>query len=895
MLNEKDLFKRKLLVLIISLAVLICLLFIAEKANKEIKIEDPKLEEVIREKIEKPTGPIYQSELSNIISLDASNREITNLNGIERVYRLAEINLENNKIEDLTPLSKLKMLKVLNLNNNGITDLEEVNFKTLSRIQLREIKMRNNLKTLDNGNVVVLSNIKDLEKMRSLEELDLRYNNIQNIEPLSSLTSLTKLNLRGNNIVSLEPISKLKRLEYLNIHSNENIETVLPLSKLINLETLIMKNVDIDDVSVFENLRKLQNLNAVNCGLTTTDNSSITNLFKDGVLQGDVRPEFLKITIDVPVFSHTGGFYDEEIELKLKSTSKKSSIYYTADGSIPTKNSAKYIDGNPIKIKKGSRATTISARVISNDEKYVSAMVANTYFISKGNEYKSTLPIISIVTDERNLFDEEIGIYTENNMNNRGIEWERPIHIEFFETNRDRKIAQNAGIRLHGGCSRDFEQKSFKLYADDSYNKLGNFKYDIFKGLTKIQSDKNKNKFKRLILRNSGQDYNFTMFRDALMQSIVAPLNSVDTQAYRSAVVYINGEYWGIYNIRERYDEYYFAETYNVSPKDITILELNAVLTKGKNTDVNHYKEMLAYIENNGLANKNDYDYIKTQMDVENYRDYVISQTYFANADWPHNNIKFWRYKTDKYKKNVPYGQDGRWRWILYDTDGGFGIHSKNDNLTDALGNKIDKSHNTISWINTEYNSEKDNPRWPWMWSTCPNFLFRSLIENYEFKVDFLNRYADFLNVYASPDLVLNRIDEMQAGIEPEMEKHIERWGAIESMEEWYENIDVLREFAIDRPKYVRQHLVNEFNLEGEYTLNLESNSKKGYVKVNTVDIEDFKWSGVYFKNVPLTIEAFNNDGQTFLHWEVNGKIYINKKITISPKENVTIKAVYKN
>ena len=886
--NEKPLFKKKILVLAISLFILTFLLYVVGRVNDKIEIEDMGLESVIREKIDKPRGAIYQTEVGNILSLDASGREITSLKGIERIYRLADLNLENNSVEDLTPLRGLKMLKTLNLNNNGMVDLAAVNFKRILHLPLRKLNLRQNAKVLGDGEIIRLSDIGILGNIRTLEELDLRGNGITDIEPLRHLKGLNRLNIRENTIKSLEPLSELRSLKYLNIHSNEDIESLEPLRGLGNLETLIMKNVCINDLNIFRDLKKLQNLNALNCGIGEMDTSIIASLREHGALQGDVRPKYITYTAEQPTFSHLGGFYNEGFELKLKTKLKGGSVYYTQDGTEPNKQSQKYSEEEPINIGEKSDVTMVCARVIGEDENELSEISVHTYFVGEKIRNRHELPIISIVTDEQNLFDEELGIYTEDNARYRGSEWERPIHLEFFENNGERVIAQNAGVRIHGGISRRYKQKTLRIYADDKYNRSGYFEYDIFKRLPKKNSTEQVEKFSRLLLRNSGNDWGSTMFRDALLQRLVLPLNSMDTQAYRPAVLYINGQYWGIHNVRERYDEYYIAGTYKVEKKDIVLLDGNAKLVRGKVEDRKHYQDMLAFIRDRGLVEHDHYEYIKTLMDTDNYRDYVIVQTYIGNIDWPHGNIKYWRYKTDGYKEKAPYGQDGRWRWMLYDTDHGYGMFR---NSEDIYGRKRDYSHNTINWVMSE---KIGNNVWA-------NFLIRSLMKNDTFKNDFLNRYSDLLNVYFEPGIVLKYIDEMQENIAPEMDRHIERWGAIKSMDDWYENVDSLKKFAIKRPDYIRKYLMEELGLDGVYTLSLEIKTNEGYVRVNTVDVGDRLieesgkdiWDGVYFKNIPLTLEAFSEEGYKFSHWEGIENNSKERRITVLPKIDIKLKAVF--
>ena len=149
----------------------------------------------------------------------------------------------------------------------------------------------------------------------------------------------------------------------------------------------------------------------------------------------------------------------------------------------------------------------------------------------------------------------------------------------------------------------------------------------------------------------------------------------LDTQASRPVVVFLNGEYWGIYTLQERYDEYYLQNHYGIAADHSVILrQERRPFSEEKQGMKTHYSEMLRYIRENSLQDPQHYKYIQTQMDVDNYIDYLIAEIYAGNDDWPDNNIYIWRMKTDQYEPNAPIGQDGRWRWMLFDLDFGFGL-----------------------------------------------------------------------------------------------------------------------------------------------------------------------------------------------------------------------------
>ncbi|HEX9972682.1 MAG TPA: CotH kinase family protein, partial [bacterium] len=352
-------------------------------------------------------------------------------------------------------------------------------------------------------------------------------------------------------------------------------------------------------------------------------------------------------------------------------------------------------------------------------------------------------------------------------------DWERPVHVEFFEPDGKLGFSLDAGMKIFGAWSRDFAQRSLAIYARSHYG-AGDIDYQIF-------PDKPITKFESFVLRNSGNDWQSTLFRDAMMQSLIRETD-VDIQAYRPAVVILNGVYWGIHNIREKISEHNLAAHRGIDPDNIDLLENNGAVIKG---DATHYQAMLNYIATHDMKLSASYDAIKTMMDVDNFLDYEIAQIYFDNTDWPGNNIKFWRPRT----------ADGRWKWIVFDTDFGFGLYNP-DNYR----------NNTLAFA-----TEPNGPDWPNPpWAT---FLLRKLLENPQFNIDFINRFGDHLNSIFLPSRVNQRIDAMKAVLEPEIQRHRAKWtGAISN---WQQNVQVLKQFANYRGGYLKAYLLTNFQLKG--------------------------------------------------------------------------------
>ena len=648
-------------------------------------------------------------------------------------------------------------------------------------------------------------------------------------------------------------------------------------------------------------------------------------------------------TLQPPTFSKVGGFYDEAFTLELYSEDN-ADIYFTLDGSEPTENSIPY-DG-PIEIKPeiltsdhpiqritadnppqspisfietaspdlyegwgydrykwhpptgNSLKGTVVRAIAIKEGSLPSEIATNTYFVDEDIQNRFNMPVISISTDMKNLFDYDEGIYIlgrrydnwrrknpdENvlgnapaNYNREGSETEKAINIEFYEVDGSLAFSQSAGLRTHGGFTRGWAQKALRIYARRIYDEDSYFHHEIFPGLKEPESNETLQQFKRLILRASGNDWSYTLFRDGLIQSLVKDFK-MDTQAYRPAVVYINGEYWGIHNIRERLDKDYLATHYNLDRDNVSIIEIRE-LDKAPLEDSLHYINMINYIKENDITQKEHYEYIKTQMDIENFIDYHITGIYIANTDWLENNVQFWRLKTDEYKPNSPYGHDGRWRWALYDTDMAF-----------DFDNTGMYRHNTLEWATTHEGEGRNAPEY--------TFLLRSLLTNEEFRNQFINRFADHMNTAFRTENVLKKIDEIQSHLRHEMQYNIQRWPNFGSMEEWHENIEVLRRFAKERPEYMKQYIVEHFDLDGMANVIIElPNPEVGKIQINTtvIDIanaEGNRWQGVYYQGVPIQITAIPQEGHKFLGWE--GSEVKDNTLNIELTQDIVLKPIFK-
>ncbi|MBE9462414.1 CotH kinase family protein [Dyadobacter subterraneus] len=484
-----------------------------------------------------------------------------------------------------------------------------------------------------------------------------------------------------------------------------------------------------------------------------------------------------------------------------------------------------------------------------------SETVTKTYFINNGGVSKYPVPVLSLATTETSLFEYNTGIYTPGitfdkfraanpttpaevctfaNFSWAGDDWQRDGNIEYFDNNNP-VLNQQIGFRLHGGCTRSLRQKTLRLYSDTEFN------YSIFPENPTLYP-------KRILLRNSGNDTPLTMLRDSYFQNLVRHL-PFDTQLSRPSILFINSEYWGIHNITERYDKFYLKKKYGVDEDEVDIISVEG--SEVEEGDITKYNEFLNFVNNNSLADAANYNTLKTIIDLENYTDYQISEIYSANGDWPFKNMRLWRYKTAGSNPTASFYEDGRWRWMLYDTDLG---------LTNPGSNSLLGASNAPA-------------------AGPMAIVLKKLLQNPDYKIYFTNRLADLLNTTFLPSRASALLDQIKAQYTPLMPDHIARWGAPGDMNNWNQNVDVIKTFVSQRPPSFRDHVRTLYGAAlANFNLTVDvSDAAQGYVKINTLDIvpetvgvpaTPYPWTGIYFQTIPVKLTAVAKSGFHFVRWE---------------------------
>jgi parallel beta-helix repeat protein len=556
-----------------------------------------------------------------------------------------------------------------------------------------------------------------------------------------------------------------------------------------------------------------------------------------------------------PVIAIESGFYSGNQIVTIQSGSNEADIKYTLDGSKPVNSSLSYNASVDI-----SKTTVLRARSFENG-KLPGSMVSRTYIINED----ISLPVISIITPPGALWDEKSGIY-QNKLEDREI----PVTFEFFEAHGKHEFSLNAGLQLTGQASLYYPQTSFTIYPRERYG-TDAINYQIF-------SQRKLNIFKALYLRNSGvPDNRSTMFRDAMQHTLVLNKMDIDCQAYQPSVVFLNGEYWGIYNIRDKINSDYIASLHNVNPEDVDMLEYEAnEVPTVMNGNADNYNLFYSYFKTADLSNEANYRIVEKWMDINEYINYQICEIFYDNVFWPDQNMRMWRERKD----------DGKWRWILFDTDYAFGM--PNAYSTGYTNNtlKFATSSNTGSFVVPE-------------WATL---IFRKLLLNEEFKTLFIQRFESYMNSIFQPDTVVSVITALQNRIGPEMARHIERWkngeyyygDPIPDYKTWLSNVEVMKDFARYRPFYMRQYINDYFKLSGSSVLNTGiKDPGMGRIRINDAESTNKNISGIYFRDVPVELKAIPEVGYQFVKWEGIEQDSINPVKILLSNDSVTINAVF--
>ncbi|MBP5684733.1 MAG: CotH kinase family protein [Bacilli bacterium] len=479
--------------------------------------------------------------------------------------------------------------------------------------------------------------------------------------------------------------------------------------------------------------------------------------FKDITLGSKNSDVTYKGFSEEPIFNINGGYIEKNGKVSLE-TRDGSKIYYTTDGSFPTVSSTLY--SGPITITKN---TVIKA--ISYKDGYIESDIASRTFIVGR---KHDIAFISISSDSNSLFGSN-GLLVNYRSNS-----EKKINFEFYEADGTYGISFTGNVKLSGMDSREQPQKSMSIYLRKRYGK-SNVTYPFFDG-------NDYNTYSSILLRNAGEDPKRVRIMDAALTQALKGDMDLDMQDYRPVVVYLNGSYYGIFNLREKLNGDYVESKFGYDKDDFDLIKY-ATATTGTTAS---YNSLVNYIKTHDCSKKEVYEYLKTQIDVEELANYWIVQTFYGNSDL--GNIRYWKAK------------DGKWRWMLYDLDWSLW---KSSVLNMGFSTRVMPSQAATSLSSSL-------------------LIVRSLYKNSEFKDMYLTKVAYYLKNTFKPEHMNEVIDRLVKEIENEMPYHIERWGSsypsMNSMTKWKNNIASFKTAIKNRYDYVINNLKSYFQLsDSEY------------------------------------------------------------------------------
>ncbi|MDR3011758.1 MAG: CotH kinase family protein [Chitinispirillales bacterium] len=571
------------------------------------------------------------------------------------------------------------------------------------------------------------------------------------------------------------------------------------------------------------------------------------------------------------------GFYENNLSFTIPSEGG-STIYCDTTGRLPTTSSA-IRSGTTLNLTR----TTMMRCIQFREGHRASDPIMRTYIIddnlteSSGpfgggganiGRRRPSLPIVSIAVDPRDMFDPTVGLYSlgPNAQSsepyfgaNFWAETELPIHIDFFEDNVQHAWSYPAGIRIFGGWSRLTPKKSVLISFRSEYGGPNRLNYPLLPEFPHLTE------FKHFLLRNNGNNAGLDYIRCMLMTSLTEGLE-IEYQRGRAAIVYFNGRYFGIHNIRERSNADYYRTNFGIYQDFIDVVD---GAHEPRNGSIADFLDIMNWLEGVSLENDNNFRTLGQRIDIDNYTNYIQSQIYYINKDWPGNNLKAWR--------TTSTAPASRWRWFLYDLDHGWGSFGSNHSPGVAM---------------LDFVTEPNGPDWP----NPPHstLLTRKLFENQSYRDAFVNRFSLLIATYFATPRVEARIAALMAPIESEIPLDRARWRFTSHsggdwrwnptvQQEWYNS---LYTFARNRPAQMRTEIERFFALSGGVNFTLSANGG-GNVLVHNLEVLNRSATFRAYPSVPMAIKAVPNAGMVFDGWS-DGNSNAERVVTIGGATTLT-------
>lgn len=533
-----------------------------------------------------------------------------------------------------------------------------------------------------------------------------------------------------------------------------------------------------------------------------------------------------------PVFSLPQGFYDTPQTLHLSTQEPGAVIRFTFDGTTPNSGSPVFTGDFPLNLN-----LSIKARLYVPG-KMPGRVVTKSYFIHENKQ----LPVVAISANAVNLYGFDFGIL-QNAIKDREV----PATMEYFEPGTgERAFITGVGLRVFGTSIYNLPQRPISVRFKEKYGDEI-LKYPLFEG-------KPIPRYTAFLLRNGGNDYNTAYFRDGLGVHLVKGKMDIDYQDYKPCAVFINGEYSGIYELRERLDEQYIGSNHEINPDNLDYLEDSLQVVAG---DAYPFVELVDFIRQNDLADSANFARVDARVDLNEFTNYLILRAFIGYQIADLNN-RYWRNRD----------ANGKWRWIAADLEHAFG---------QLGGDPV--SENTIAKLAGLSGNLPD-------WATL---LFHRLLQNPGFRDGFIQRSAAYLNTIFQPAVTLATVDSLQNLLQTQMPRHIGRWHSPPSMQAWQGNIGLIRTFLENRPAYYRQHMTELFGNQDSALVSMQIVGQ-GKVLLSGVAFSA-NMEGHFFKNAHIQLQAVPAPGYRFVAWQ--GLSGAGNKAGLTPVGDTSFAAIF--
>lgn len=530
-----------------------------------------------------------------------------------------------------------------------------------------------------------------------------------------------------------------------------------------------------------------------------------------------------------PIFINKSGFYNAPTTVEISKNTSGDPIYYTTDNSTPNQLSKLYT--TPISISKNT-----NIRAVSIKENYLNSYtLSQSFFI---DETKSDLNTWSIITDSVNLYG-DIGIYSHP--------WTDGLECDvdnIFIKNNALAVTIKSGLRIQGGNSVGMPKKSFREFYR---SRLGNeyLNYKLF-------TNTNLSYFKNIVLRagydDDLTDYYGTLLRDPLSSDMWRKSGALTSMSDWS-ILYLNMEYWGIYNLRESVNEYFIE--HHTGLTNFELIRYQKTGSDIKFGDGSEWQKLTSFINSTDFSVESSFYDAAEFIDMDNF----INLLSFVHC----SQYRSWTWGSSAYKD---YSANGKWRWTIWDTD---------------------RAYSDLNWNGfTEY-QYTSNEKWG-------NFMPQALIKNSIFKNKLINRTADLLNTIFLSENSISTLDSLANKLDSEIPREIDRWTST-TYDTWQSRVQNLRTFLTNRPATVRNQILTYFSLNStqEITLAVEG---QGYIQINTIKPASYPWSGIYFEGVEIELTAFPENGYKFANWTDNNSS-TTMSIKLLPENYSEITAIF--